>query len=136
MTYDPNDPFAKDQPPTSYGNPQVPNYPPPQGYQPAPTYPPPGYGYPPPPGYGPPPYGYYAPPVGTNGFAIAALVLGILWVYWIGSILAIIFALVAKRQIKERNQSGDGMATAGLVLGIIGAVSLVGVIVIAISIAN
>lgn len=74
--------------------------------------------------YGPPPnapYGYspYAPPQSTNGMAIASLVLGLVWVYWIGSILAIIFGFVALSQIRDRNQSGKGMAVAGLILGFI-----------------
>jgi hypothetical protein len=58
----------------------------------------------------------------TSGFAIASMVLGIVWIYWIGSILAIIFGVVAKNQIRDGNGSvtGDGMATAGIVLGIIG----------------
>ncbi|MEY2433902.1 MAG: hypothetical protein QOC92_3627 [Acidimicrobiaceae bacterium] len=94
---------------------------------------PPPYG--PPPAYGPPPnapYGYspYAPAQSTNGFAIASLVLGILWVYWIGSILAIIFGFIALSQIKERHQSGKGMATAGLILGFIGLGLLVLVILL------
>jgi Domain of unknown function (DUF4190) len=75
--------------------------------------------------YGPPPaapYGYspYQQTQGTNGFAIASLVLGIIWIYWIGSILAVIFGFVAMNQIKQRNQGGRGMAIAGLVLGFIG----------------
>jgi hypothetical protein len=54
--------------------------------------------------------------------AIASLVLGILWLYWIGSILALIFGYVAKRQIDESagRQTGRGMAIAGIVLGWIG----------------
>ena len=61
-------------------------------------------------------------PAKTSGMAIASLVLGILWIYWIGSLLAIIFGYVAKKNIRESNgtQTGDGMATAGIVLGIIG----------------
>jgi hypothetical protein len=67
-------------------------------------------------------YGYAAQPVsgGTNGFAIASMVLGILWIWWIGSILAVIFGHVALGQIARQNQSGRGMAIAGLVLGYIG----------------
>jgi hypothetical protein len=61
---------------------------------------------------------------GTNGMAIAALVLGIVWLYGIGSILAIIFAAVGLKQIAERGQGGRGLAIAGLVLGIIGAAFL------------
>jgi hypothetical protein len=83
-----------------------------QGYGPAPYgAPPPGYGYPP---YPPP------PPARTNGFAIASMVLGIVWIYWIGSVLALVFGYVAKRQIRERGEQGGGMATAGIVLGWIG----------------
>ena len=36
---------------------------------------------------------------GTNGLAIASLVLGILWIWWIGSLLALVFGFIAKRQI-------------------------------------
>lgn len=58
----------------------------------------------------------------VNGFAIASMVLGIVWIYWIGSILAVIFGHIALKQIKASNgkQSGRGMAIAGLVLGYIG----------------
>ena len=48
------------------------------------------------------------------------MVLGILWLYWIGSILALVFGYVAKRQIRERGDAGSGMATAGIVLGWVG----------------
>jgi hypothetical protein len=87
-------------------------------------------GPPGPPAYGPPPsaaYGYtpYAQTQGTNGMAIASLVLGIVWLWWIGSILAVIFGFVAMSQIKERNQGGKGLATAGLILGFIGIGTLV-----------
>jgi hypothetical protein len=58
---------------------------------------------------------------GTNGLAVTSLVLGILWVYWIGSLLALVFGYVALIQIRERNESGRGMAIAGIVLGWIGA---------------
>ena len=57
----------------------------------------------------------------TNGLAIASMVLGILWLYWVGSVLAIIFGAIALKQIQRRGQSGRGMAIAGLVLGIVGA---------------
>ena len=81
--------------------------------------------------YGQPPYGqpafygqaYGYPPVvvqRTNGMAVASLVLGILWLYWIGSVLALVFGYVAKRQIRERGEAGSGMATAGIVLGWVG----------------
>ncbi|HEX5615868.1 MAG TPA: DUF4190 domain-containing protein [Acidimicrobiia bacterium] len=102
----------------------------------APAWSPPGAtaagGYvPPPPGaYLPPPTGGYVPPgvppyatpptTGTNGLAIASLVLGLVWVCGIGSVLAVIFGVVALGQIKQRSQSGRGLAIAGIVLGALG----------------
>lgn len=62
-----------------------------------------------------------------NGLAIASMVLGIIWIYWVGSILAVIFGFIAKRQIKDSGglQGGAGMATAGIVLGFVGVGTLV-----------
>ena len=45
---------------------------------------------------------------GTNGLAIAALVLGILWLCAIGSVLAIVFGFIALNQIKRSGQAGVG----------------------------
>lgn len=63
----------------------------------------------------------------TNGFAIASMVLGILWLYWVGSILALIFGYKAKRDIAAsgEKQAGAGMATAGIVLGWIGVATFI-----------
>ena len=91
---------------------------PPGGGQPPPNYPPPGYGY-----GGQPSPGY-------NGLAIASMILGIMWIYGVGAILAVIFALIAKRQIRERGEKGGAMATAGLVLGIIGIAGIVLIVVL------
>ena len=48
--------------------------------------------------------------------------LGIVWIYWIGSILALVFGYVAKSQIERAGgrETGMGMAIAGIVLGWIG----------------
>lgn len=67
----------------------------------------------------------YVAPASTNGFAIASLTLGILWLYWVGSILAVIFGHVALKQIKRNGESGRGLAIAGLVLGYLGIAVLV-----------
>ena len=49
------------------------------------------------------------------------MVLGIIWLYWIGSILAVIFGHVALSKIrKDPSIQGRGMAIAGLVLGWVG----------------
>lgn len=87
------------------------------------AYSPPGY--PAYPGYPPP--GYPPPPRQTNGLAIASLILGILWLYWVGSVLALIFGYVARSQIRERGEGGAGLATAGIVLGWIGIAVLVAI---------
>ena len=76
---------------------------------------------PPPPGYA----GYRA--ARTSGLAIASMVLGIVWLFWLGSILAVIFGHVALSQIKRSMGalSGRGMAIAGLVLGYVGIALLI-----------
>jgi len=66
----------------------------------------------------------------TQGFAIAALVCGIIGLLGLPfpfSILAIVFANVAKRKIREEPNlwSGEPMATTSMVLGIIGVAFLV-----------
>lgn len=63
----------------------------------------------------------------ANGKAIAALVLGIAGcclIGLLGGIPAIILAVMARKEMRENpgKWSGEGMATAGLVLGIIGTV--------------
>jgi predicted acyltransferase len=47
-------------------------------------------------------------------------VLGILWISWVGSLLAVVFGHVALRQIPRNNEAGRGLAIAGLVLGYVG----------------
>jgi Domain of unknown function (DUF4190) len=84
-----------------------------------PTTPAPGYQ----PGYQQPSYqpvGYvqpaYAAPASatTNTMAILALVFAFVF-----APLAIVFGHVAKKQIRERGEGGEGLATAGLVCGYI-----------------
>jgi hypothetical protein len=79
-----------------------------------------GYGYSYPPGY--PPYGYQAVPT-TSGWAVASFVCSFFfWLIGVGSVLAIIFGFMARRQVKESNgaQKGSDLALAGIILGIIG----------------
>jgi hypothetical protein len=84
------------------------------------------------------PVGAYAarPTQGTNGFAIASLVLGIFWGYGILSILAIIFGAIALKQIPVRYQGGRGLAIAGLILGILGVIGAIIVIIATVLVAN
>lgn len=57
---------------------------------------------------------------GTNGLAIASLVLSIVGGF-IGAILAVIFGGIARRQIRESGgtQGGEKLAKAGLIIGIV-----------------
>ena len=63
----------------------------------------------------------------TNGSAIVAVVLGVLWFAGIGSVLALVFGYRARREIKSSggSQKGSGLATAGIILGWIGIAVLV-----------
>ncbi len=69
----------------------------------------------------------------TNGLAVASLVLGIIWMYGLGSILALVFGYTGKSQIDKSNgeQTGGGLAIAGIVLGWIGVVGLIIIISVA-----
>jgi hypothetical protein len=87
----------------------------------------------------------YVPPpaTGTNSLAIASMVLGVAEFFTAGltAIPAVICGHIARRQMKQTAERGDGLATSGLVLGymaiifwaVLIAASLVGV---AISIAH
>jgi hypothetical protein len=69
-----------------------------------------------------PPYGLMPPAVrGTNGQAVASLVCGIAGFMTMGvfSIPAVVLGHTAKGSIRRTGQDGDGLATAGLVLGYI-----------------
>jgi hypothetical protein len=86
--------------------------------------------------YAAPPQPVYVAQTKTNGMAIASLVLGILWIYWIGSILALIFGYVAKGQIDRAGgrEGGRGLAIAGIVLGWVGVGILILLIVLGVGV--
>lgn len=100
---------APPPPPGGDGQPPVPPPPPPpSGGVPVP---------PPPPPVGSVPGGA---PQGNNGLAVASLVLSIVGVCCgIGSILGIILGFVALNQIKKTGQPGEGLAKAGIIIGVI-----------------
>ena len=89
-------------------SPQPPGLPaaPPPG-QPGPGQPGPGQ---PPPGYYAPPYGYS--PRGTNLLAILALVFAFVF-----APAAIVLGHIARRQIQQTGEDGDGLALAGMIVG-------------------
>jgi hypothetical protein len=104
--------------PPPYGPPGMPPIPPPGGdpnYGALPgSY---GYSY----GYGPGPGPFgYAPLPKTNGLAIASFVCSFFfWLYGVGAVLAIVFGFIARSQIKRSkgNQTGGGLALAGVIIG-------------------
>jgi hypothetical protein len=129
--------------PPSPGAPQYPGAPPypPAGPPPYPPAGPPPYppsGPPPYPPSGPPPYpggppaGYpqagwqgapgWVAPAATSGLAVASLVLAILWLGGFGSVLGVIFGIVALSQIgkSQGRKEGKGVAIAGIAVGGLG----------------
>lgn len=125
----------------AYGTEAYPSAPAPEALTPPPVagYPGPGYpgpGYPPSPApYPPVAQGYpgmppmpgmmpmgYAPVPKTNGLAIASLVCSLLGLATCAatSILGVIFGHLAKSQIKQSGEEGEGMALAGMIVGYIG----------------
>jgi hypothetical protein len=73
---------------------------------------------------------FVRPQTSPNGFAIASLVLGVLWLAWLGSILAVVFGHIALRQIGGEPNKGRSLAIAGLALGYVGMLTLALAIVI------
>jgi hypothetical protein len=101
---------ASDQPYSDPGYQGYPGYP--ASATPAPA---PGYDY----GYGG--YGYGAPGAArpTNGLAVASLVTSLCGLFLCGvpAIVGAIMGHVARKQIRERGEDGDGMALAGIIIG-------------------
>jgi hypothetical protein len=102
-----------------YGTPPGFGGPPGYGGQPPygqPAYgPPPGYGVP---GYGAPGYGFppgYGYPRPTNTLAILSLVMAFVF-----SPVGLVLGIVARRQIRQTGEQGDGLALAGIIVGGIG----------------
>ncbi|CCH28223.1 DUF4190 domain-containing protein [Actinosynnema sp. NPDC047251] len=58
--------------------------------------------------------GYYPPPKRTNGMAIAALICAFVF-----APAGIVLGIIARNQIKRTGEDGRGLATAGLVLGVV-----------------
>lgn len=96
---------------------------PPQQYAAAPQQQVPAQG-------GPVPYGYptsaftgqgMAPPAtGSDGKAVASLVLGIVWIGGLGSIIAVILGHISRSAARKEGRQPSGVALAGVILGYIG----------------
>jgi uncharacterized membrane protein len=74
---------------------------------------------------------YVGPAARTNALAITSLCCGIAQLIFgiFSGIPAIIFGHIARRQIRETGEQGNGMATAGIVLGWVG-VALTALVVV------
>jgi hypothetical protein len=62
----------------------------------------------------------------TNGFAIASLFVGIIWLFGLGSVAAIALGYLGLKQIEASagHQSGRAIAIAGIVIGVVGLASM------------
>jgi Domain of unknown function (DUF4190) len=122
-------PYSGDWPDPSSPPPTTPGWGAGQPGQPA--YPPGAYQTPSgPPGYGYPGYGYpQAAP--TNGLAIAALVCSLAGlITCLSAPVGAILGHVARKQIRERGEQGDGMALAGIIVGwVLTGLGLVGCVI-------
>jgi hypothetical protein len=110
-----------------------PGYPPQQGYPsgvyPGPYPPPPGAGYPPPP---PQPYADYGarPAAPRNGLGIGALIAGVLSIPaaftvfggFILAVVAVVLGVLGHRRARTGEANNGGVAIAGIVLGVLGAI--------------
>ena len=129
QTPDPSTPYSQDPYPVPDSGPQayVANPYAPSPYAPSP--------------YGAPAYPPYGPQVRTNALAIASLAcsLGGL-LTCVSAPVGIVLGHVAKRQIRQTGEQGEGMATAGLWIGYIltaiGLLLLVGWVVLFVVLVN
>ena len=67
-----------------------------------------------------------------SGFAIASLLMAVLWFAGVGAVLGLVFGYRARREIRESagRKTGSGLATAGIVLGWIGIAIVVGGVIL------
>jgi hypothetical protein len=79
---------------------------------------------------GPPVPVFVRPARRVNGLAIASIVVGVLWMWWVGSVAAVIMGHAALRQIARSGgtQTGRAAALAGLGVGYFGLTTLLAVI--------
>jgi Domain of unknown function (DUF4190)/Domain of unknown function (DUF1707) len=71
-----------------------------------------------------------------NGLAIASVVVGVLWMWWLGSLAAVLMGHVALRQIARSGgtQSGRSAAVAGVALGYFGLTTLLATLLFSLAI--
>ncbi|MGD0064355.1 MAG: DUF4190 domain-containing protein, partial [Streptosporangiaceae bacterium] len=76
----------------------------------------------------------YQPPASTNSLARASMILGVAEFFSMGltAVPAVICGHIAKREMRLTGQRGDGLATAGLVLGYMAIIFWAVIIVLAV----
>jgi len=75
-----------------------------------------------------------APQAGTNSKAIAAVVCGASGFFFgLPAPAAIVLGHMARREIRRTNEQGDGMAVAGLVMGYVMTIFMVGVLLLGVA---
>jgi hypothetical protein len=58
----------------------------------------------------------------VNAYAIVSLILGLLWLFGLASVLAVVFGCMSLGEIPKRRERGRGIAIAGILLGLAGVV--------------
>ncbi len=74
--------------------------------------------------------GYWAPPFApqaghrplprTSGWAVASLLLGLCWLWWVGSVLAVVCGHLALRDAHQQGRPASVVAVAGTLVGWVG----------------
>src|SRR5690349_17454880 len=65
---------------------------------------------------------------GWSGFAIAGFVLALLGIWGVGSVLGIIFSVIGRNRARRTGQRGEGLAIAGIVIGIVTLLAFIAVV--------
>jgi hypothetical protein len=55
-----------------------------------------------------------------NRLAIVSLALSVAWLFWFGSIFALVLGYAARWQLKDRKEQGNALAVAAIVIGWVG----------------
>ena len=69
-------------------------------------------------------------PAVHDGYAIASLVLSLVWLAGLASLLGVIFGAMSEHEAKRQMRRTSGLAIAGQVIGVLGILAVVGYILI------
>jgi hypothetical protein len=57
---------------------------------------------------------------GTSGYAVASIICGVVWICGLGSLIAVLLALIALNDTRDGRRESRTLAWIGLALGVIG----------------